>query len=206
MCGSRAVTMPILLCTISLQCSSFAVMPCTHFSRKTFRPLVNTRTEVKSLYMTIGSMTLSSSCPASAPKATVKSLPSASKQHMFMTSGMTGFTFPGMIEEPGAMGGRLISERPQRGPEARSLRSLQIFETFTATRRRMPEKNSIAPREELDSIRSSAKTMGKPVTSRSTWTTVCEKWGSAAIPVPMAVPPKLVHMNRLIAFLTDSKS
>ena len=37
-------------------------------------------------------------------------------------------------------------------------------------------------------MRSSAKIIGKPVTLRSSCTATCEKWGSAAIPVPMAVP------------------
>ena len=39
---------------------------------------------------------------------------------------MTGFTFPGMIEEPGWTAGRLISASPVFGPEASSLRSPHI--------------------------------------------------------------------------------
>ena len=54
------------------------------------------------------------------------------KQTMLTTSGMTGFTLPGMIEEPGCFGGRLISRRPQRGPDERSRRSLQTFESLMA--------------------------------------------------------------------------
>ena len=68
-----------------------------------------------------GSMTLSWSCPASAAIITVVSLPITLKQVWLVTSGMTGFTLPGMMLEPGAIGGRLISWRPQRGPEAMSL-------------------------------------------------------------------------------------
>ena len=33
-------------------------------------------------------------------------------------SGSTGFTLPGIIDEPGCIRGRLISLRPARGPEA----------------------------------------------------------------------------------------
>ena len=44
--------------------------------------------------------------------------------------GSLGLTFPGMIEEPGAMAGRLISLKPARGPEESSRRSLQIFDTW----------------------------------------------------------------------------
>jgi len=41
-----------------------------------------------------------------------------------------GFTLPGMIELPGCICGRLISLKPQRGPEASSRRSLQILVSF----------------------------------------------------------------------------
>ena len=44
---------------------------------------------------------------------------------------MTGFTFPGIIEEPGCNGGRFISLNPARGSDESNLRSLQIFESFT---------------------------------------------------------------------------
>ncbi len=54
------------------------------------------------------------------------------KQTMLTTSGITGLTFPGMIEEPGCLAGRLISRSPQRGPEERSRRSLQTFESLIA--------------------------------------------------------------------------
>ena len=62
----------------------------------------------------------------------VRSLPITRKQTMFTTSGMTGLTLPGMIEEPGCLGGRLISRRPQRGPDDSSRRSLQTFESLIA--------------------------------------------------------------------------
>ena len=64
---------------------------------------------------------------------------------MFTTSGITGFTFPGMIDEPGCIGGRLISRSPARGPEDSSRRSLQILESFTATRFSTPESCTKAP-------------------------------------------------------------
>ena len=64
----------------------------------------------------------------------VRSLPMTLKATWFTTSGMTGLTFPGMIDDPGWRGGRLISFRPQRGPDESRRRSLQIFESFTARR------------------------------------------------------------------------
>ena len=51
---------------------------------------------------------------------------------MLTTSGITGLTLPGMIDEPGCLAGRLISRRPQRGPDDSSRRSLQTFESLIA--------------------------------------------------------------------------
>ena len=51
---------------------------------------------------------------------------------MLTTSGITGFTLPGMIDEPGCLAGRLISRRPQRGPDESSRRSLQTFDSLIA--------------------------------------------------------------------------
>ena len=42
-------------------------------------------------------------------------------------SAITGFTLPGMIEEPGCVAGRLISPIPQRGPDASQRMSLAIL-------------------------------------------------------------------------------
>ena len=79
-----------------------------------------------------GSNTFNCSCPPSAAIDTVRSLPITRKQTMLTTSGITGFTLPGMIDEPGCFGGRLISRRPQRGPDDRSRRSLQTFDSLMA--------------------------------------------------------------------------
>jgi hypothetical protein len=58
---------------------------------------------------------------------------------------MIGLTLPGMMLEPGAMGGRLISCSPARGPEDSRRRSLQILESLTATRLSTPESWTYAP-------------------------------------------------------------
>ena len=52
---------------------------------------------------------------------------------MPITSGTTGLTLPGMIDEPGCSAGRLISASPARGPEASRIRSLEIFASLIAT-------------------------------------------------------------------------
>ena len=79
-----------------------------------------------------GSNTLSWSWPPSAAIETVRSLPITRKQTMLTTSGITGLTLPGMIDEPGCFAGRLISRRPQRGPDDSSRRSLQTFDSLMA--------------------------------------------------------------------------
>ena len=60
----------------------------------------------------IGSNALSCSCPASAAKVTVTSLPITSNATWLTTSGITGLTLPGMIDDPACIGGRLISPKP----------------------------------------------------------------------------------------------
>ena len=114
-------------------------MPSTHFSVKVSSALWSQmRLSMRHSVMT-GSITFSSNWPASAAKLTVVSLPITLKQTWLVTSGMTGLTLPGMMEEPGAIGGRFTSCRPQRGPEAMRRKSLQIFDSLMARRFRAPE-------------------------------------------------------------------
>ena len=65
---------------------------------------------------------------------THNSLPMTLKAIWFITSGITGLTLPGMIDEPGWRAGRLNSPSPQRGPDDSSRRSLQILFIFDAMR------------------------------------------------------------------------
>ena len=102
----------------------------------------------------IGSKALSWSCPASAAMVTVRSLPMTSKATWLTTSGMTGLTLPGMMLEPACTAGRLISLKPARGPEDSSRRSLQIFDSFTATRLSTPDSWTKAPASWVASTRS----------------------------------------------------
>ena len=69
----------------------------------------------------------------------VTSLPMMLNATWFTTSGMTGLILPGMMEEPFCFAGRLISQKPVRGPEDIRRRSLHIFERFTAQLFTMPE-------------------------------------------------------------------
>ena len=58
------------------------------------------------LWAMIGSKALSCSWPAFAAIVTVMSLPITSNAIWFTTSGITGLTLPGMIEEPACTAGR----------------------------------------------------------------------------------------------------
>ena len=131
--------MPMLFSTMLRQRSLFAVMPLTQRScnvrmawRRRWMPFDSEKAM-------IGSMTFNSSCPASAAIVMVTSLPMMSKATCETTSGMTGLTLPGMIEEPGCNRGRLISLMPVRGPEDSRRRSLQILDSLTAMRLSTPE-------------------------------------------------------------------
>ena len=62
----------------------------------------------------------------------VKSFPMILNATCETTSGITGFTFPGIIDEPFCIAGRLISEIPVLGPLDNNLKSFAIFERLTA--------------------------------------------------------------------------
>src|SRR4051812_38460350 len=81
---------------------------------------------------TTGSYAFSCSRPSCDAMVTVTSLPIALKQTSFINSAITGFTLPGIMDEPGCSGGRLISKMPVRGPDARNIRSLEIFDKVIA--------------------------------------------------------------------------
>ncbi len=62
----------------------------------------------------------------------VTSLPSTCAQTIATDSAMTGFTLPGMIDEPGWTAGSSISPMPARGPEPSQRMSLAILSSDTA--------------------------------------------------------------------------
>ena len=154
----------------------------------------------------IGSKALSCSCPASAAMVTVRSLPITSKATWLTTSGMTGFTLPGMMLEPACTGGRLISPKPARGPEDSSRRSLQIFDSFTAVRLVTPDSWTKAPTSEVASMRFPAVVSGRPVMWRSRSHTSAAYAGCALSPVPIAVPPRLISAISIDASPSRSAS
>src|SRR5205809_7224762 len=102
---------------------------------------------------------------------------------------MTGLTLPGMIDEPGCIGGRLISLRPQRGPDDSHRRSLQILETCTAARFIVAAICANAPESCVASTRFGAFFSGSPVASARRVVTRSAYPGGLLMPVPIAVAP-----------------
>ena len=72
------------------------------------------------------------------------------------TSGITGLIFPGMMDEPFCLAGRLISDKPVLGPNDINLRSLDILEISTAHVFNTPDTLTNPSKFCVASIRSSA--------------------------------------------------
>jgi hypothetical protein len=104
----------------------------------------------------IGSAMFSSSSLASQAMEIAMSAPMIWKQTWLTTSGISGFTLPGMMEEPGCVGGRWSSYSPQRGPDESQRRSLQILDSCTAAVFITPLINANSPESCVASTRSPA--------------------------------------------------
>ena len=105
---------------------------------------VSRSTECKKLWIITGLKTLSSKLPCEPAMPTAASLPSTCTQTIVMASLWVGFTFPGMIDDPGSFSGRISSPRPPRGPDASQRMSLAIFISDTASVRTAPLANTSA--------------------------------------------------------------
>ena len=90
--------------------------------------------------------TFSSNWPCIPPIVIAVSLPITCAETCRTTSGITGLTLPGMIEEPFCSSGRKISPMPARGPEPISARSPAILVSDTAITFSAPESSTSASR------------------------------------------------------------
>src|SRR6186713_10242 len=100
-----------------------------------------------------------------------------------------------MIDDPGCIGGKLISFRPHRGPEESQRRSLQIFESCTAARFIVAAICVKAPESCVASTKLAAFFRDNPVPSQRRSVTRSAYPGGLQIPVPMAVAPMLISYN-----------
>ena len=137
-----------------------------------------------------GIITFSSKFPAAPPNATAASFPITCVHTWQTASQMTGFTLPGMIEEPGCRSGRAISPSPARGPDPIQRRSLQILYRLTAITRSTPLASTSASRPPAASKWFRASVSGSPVEDASRAMTRAANSGGALSPVPTAVPPR----------------
>ena len=192
MCGLSAVTSPMEFSTLARSRSVLAVMPSTQRSASVRQARSRWVTDSDRECRMIGSKALSWSCPASAAMVMATSLPMTSKATWLTTSGMTGLTLPGMIDEPACTGGRLISPSPARGPEDSSRRSLQLLESLTAIRLSTPDICTKAPQSWVASTRLAAVTSGSPVIADRCRRAASAYPDGALIPVPIAVAPRLI--------------
>ncbi len=83
------------------------------------------------LWMITGLHTLSSRLPRLPATATAASFPMTWMQTMIMASHWVGLTLPGMIDEPGSLGGSTSSASPLLGPDPSQRMSSAIFVSDT---------------------------------------------------------------------------
>ena len=89
-------------------------------------------------------MRFNSNTPPIPPIVIAVSLPITCAHTWIMDSQITGFTFPGIMDEPGWMAGNVISANPARGPEPNQRISLAIFDNDTANVFNAPEVSTAA--------------------------------------------------------------
>ncbi len=144
-----------------------ATMPSTQLTCSVWQALARWCRLLCRAQATSGSKALSCSWPASQAMVMATSLPITSKHTWFITSGITGFTLPGMMDEPAWRGGNLMSATPACGPEDSRRRSLLILDSLAAMRLRTPEMSTKAPVSEVAAIRLAAALTGTPDSSAS---------------------------------------
>ena len=120
-------------------------------------------------------------------------------------SGMEGFTFPGIIEEPSWTSGIEISASPAFGPIFISLMSLEMFRRFTAKDRSDAEKFRKVFMLLAISVRFFAAE--KLIFVRSERFLIINFWypGAVFMPVPTAVPPIPRIFNLLACSMINSR-
>ncbi len=164
-------------------------MPVTHFSANSRAVEDSSAIEPSRLRAISGMRTLSSNWPCMPPIVIAVSLPITCAETCSTTSGITGLTLPGMIEEPFCSSGRKISPMPTRGPEPISARSLAILVSETAITFSAPESSTSASRLPCASKGPRARATSSPVSDDSVARTVSANCGCVFRPVPVAVPP-----------------
>ena len=189
MCGFSAVAVASVASAWRSVISVFASIPETHLWSSNPEAAVRSLIESSRLRAISGTRTFSSNWPCEPAIVIAASLPTTWSPTWMTTSGITGLTLPGMIDEPFWSSGRRISASPARGPEPISARSFAILISEIATTFRAPESSTSASRLPCASNGSAGGRMSSPVDSVSAARTRAANSGWVLSPVPVAVPP-----------------
>ena len=139
------------------------------------------------------------------PTVIAASLPMTWADTWQMTSGMTGLTLPGMIDEPFCSSGRNSSARPARGPDPIQRRSFAIFVSDTATTLSAPDISTRPSRLPCASNGSAGAEIASLVSFASRRRTFAANCGWVLSPVPVAVPPSGIWPRRGSASATRAR-
>ena len=189
MYGFSAVATASVLSAERSQPSRLASIPSTHFSANSSLAVLSRWIDWSRLRAISGMRTLSSNCPWRPPTVIAVSLPITCALTWSTTSGSTGLTLPGMIEEPFWSSGRNSSPMPARGPEPMRARSLAILVSETAITFSAPDSSTSASRLPWASNGSSGALIASPVSAARRSRTLPAKSRWVLSPVPVAVPP-----------------
>src|SRR3972149_5478176 len=138
MIGFRRVTIAVLISAFLRSTASFAVRPSMHRCANSRATFARISMDCWRLWDITGIIVLRSRFEWVFARDTVMSFPTTWAPPCITASGMTGFTFPGMIEAPGWTAGRFSSPSPVQGPEPSHRMSFAIFIRLTATVRTDP--------------------------------------------------------------------
>ena len=156
--------------------------------------------------MIIGRIAFSSKLPCDPAIATAVSFPITCMQTIIIASSCVGFTFPGIIEDPGSFAGRLSSCKPARGPDPNHRISFAIFISATASDRRAALALTIGSSDACAVNLFGAVKNGCPVSRAISDAIFSPNPAGALSPVPTAVPPAASLYNPLIDILILSRT
>ena len=125
----------------------------------------SSRTECRKLWMITGLKTFSSKFPCEPANPIAASLPNTCTATMVIASDCVGFTFPGMIDDPGSFSGSISSPSPARGPEASQRTSFAIFISDAASVFSAPLANTSSSCAESAANLFGCDLNGRPVSS-----------------------------------------
>lgn len=119
-------------------------MPTRQLVTNDLQPSPNNLIDLSTLEAIKGLNTFNSKWPLAPPIVTATLLPITCAHNMVMASHWVGFTFPGIILDPGSFSGRMSSPSPLLGPLPKKRISFAIFIKLTAMVLSVPWNSTIA--------------------------------------------------------------